>query len=83
MEIVEPYENAKYGVGIMRNFQTQVERKTTHPHLRFIGRDVRKKFEVSLAGRVTVWKVFKGKVKSYSEDRSFFKIKFEDSDREE
>ena len=70
MEIIEPYENAKYGIGIMKNFQTQVERKATHPHLRFIGREVRKKFEISLAGRVTVWKVFNGKVKSYSEDRA-------------
>ena len=83
MEIIEPYENAKYGIGIMKNFQTQVERKATHPHLRFIGREVRKKFEISLAGRVTVWKVFNGKVKSYSEDRALFKIKFEDDDREE
>lgn len=81
--MVEPYENAKYGIGIMRNFQTQVERKASHPHLRFIGRDVRKKFEISLAGIVTVWKVFRGKVKSYSKDRALFKIKFEDRDREE
>jgi hypothetical protein len=58
-----------------------VERKVEHPHLRFVGRAVRKKFEVKIAGRTTIWTSFSGTLKSYSEDCALFKISFEDGDK--
>ena len=51
MHVMEPYTDAKYGIAIPVNFETEVDRKVEHPHKRFLKRAVRKEFEVLWLGR--------------------------------
>ena len=83
MNVMEPYTDAKYGIAIPVNFETEVDRKVEHPHKRFLKRAVRKEFEVKCDGKVAIKKAFRGTVTSYSADRALFRIDFEDNDWEE
>ena len=76
------YEGAKYEVAVAVDFSNEdiVPKDTVHSHRRFIGRLVRKLFQVKPG---LTLKPFEGEVKSFSEDRSLFKIIFSDADKEE
>ena len=54
--------------------ETQVKRKLDHPHMRFVGRAVRKAFSIPSRNGKSVMRDFDGKVESYSEPRLLFKI---------
>ena len=84
-EYLEPYPDAKYQILVPRDFKDEghVKKKLDHPHLRFIGRTVRKAFSVPNRNGKTTMRDFTGKVESYSEPRLLFKIVYEDGDREE
>ena len=84
-EYLEPYPDAKYQILVPRDFkdETQVKRKLDHPHLRFVGRAVRKAFSIPSRNGKSVMRDFDGKVESYSEPRLLFKIVYSDGDREE
>ena len=78
------YENAKYDIAVAVDFANEdiVPKETAHPHRRFVGRKVRKNFpNPSNPGGKT--KPFEGEVMSYSEDRSLFKVIYDDGDKEE
>ena len=79
-----PYDGAKYSILIPLEFDNpeQVPAHTVDPHLRFVGREVRKKFHPD--GDETREKVpYLGKVISYSKARGLYKITYEDGDGED
>ena len=84
-EEVEPYAMAKYTILVPRDFgdAAQVAQQLDHPHLRFVGRSVRKAFETPGRNGKTVMKDFSGKVESYSAPRLLFKAVYSDGDKEE
>ena len=81
----EPYKDAKYSLVMPVDFQDEklVETTTKHPHLRFVGRKIRRSFEVDDATKKKVTKKFEGKVLSYSPERQLFKVIYSDNDKED
>jgi hypothetical protein len=50
---------------------------TKHPHQRFVGRKVRKSFEVDDVKKQRTLRSFEGKVKSYNEKRQLFRVQYD------
>ena len=81
----EPYEGAKYNLVVPVDFSDQklVPSETEHPHKRFIGRKIRKMFEVDDITKKRVAKSFAGVVLSYSPERQLFKVMYDDDNDKE
>ena len=82
LRFVKPYDGAPYDLAVAVDFSNEdlVAKETEHSHKRFVGRRVRKRFET---GNGKLPKSFEGVVKSFSEDRSLFKVIFSDGDHED
>ena len=75
----EPYPDARYSivVPIDHSDDKLVNTVTKHPHQRFVGRKVRKSFEVDDVKKKRVLRSFEGKVKSYNEKRQLFRVQYD------
>ena len=64
----QPYKDAKYKLVVPVDFSDKkfVPSETEHPHLRFVGRKIRRSFEVDDASKKRVSKSFTVEVLSYS-----------------
>jgi hypothetical protein len=64
--------------------QKLVPSETEHPHKRFVGRKIRKWFDVDDITKKRLTKSFAGVVLSYSPERQLFKVMYEaDNDKED
>ena len=81
----KPYTGAKYTLLVPIDFSDGrlVPLETKHPHMRYVGRKIRKAFEVDDATKKRVSKSFTGVVLSYSPQRQLFKVVYEDGAKED
>ena len=81
----QPYKDAKYKLVVPVDFSDKkfVPSETEHPHLRFVGRKIRRSFEVDDASKKRVSKSFTGEVLSYSPGRQLFKVRYDPDDDKE
>ena len=81
----EPYKDAKYSLVVPVDFTNEklVDTVTKHPHLRFVGRKIRRIFEVDDATKKKVSRKFEGKVLSYTPERQLFKVIYSDNTKED
>ena len=81
----KPYTGAKYTLLVPVDFSDGrlVPLETKHPHMRYVGRKIRKAFEVDDATKKRVSKSFTGVVLSYSPQRQLFKVVYEDGAKED
>ncbi len=72
----ESYPHVRYSnvVPIDHSDDKLVNTVTKHPHLRFVGRKVRKCFQVDDVKKKRSLRSFEGKVKSYNEKRQLFHV---------
>lgn len=81
----KPYEGAKYTLLVPIDFSDGrlVPTETVHPHMRYVGRKIRKAFEVDDATKKRVSRSFAGVILSYSPQRQLFKVVYTDDGAKE
>ena len=82
----EPYKDAKYSILVPVDFsdRSQVPLDTEHPHMRFVGREVRRDFPYTdPRTKKKVMKEFRGVVSHFSANRSLFRVDYEDGDSQD
>ena len=82
----EPYKDAKYSILVPVDFsdRSQVPLDTEHPHMRFVGREVRRDFPYTdPRTKKKVMKEFRGVVSHFSTNRSLFRVDYEDGDSQD
>jgi hypothetical protein len=75
----EPYPHARYSivVPIDHSDDKLVNTVTKHPHHRFVGRKIRKSFEIDDVKKKRTVRSFEAKLTSYNEKRQLFRMQYE------
>ena len=75
-KMIERYEDAKYEiiVSICADDPDFIPKEVDHPHMRFVGRAVRKKYPTDDPKKKRIFKVFSAKVKNFAAGRALFRV---------